>query len=134
MVAPVTAMLLSTASSRRKMVAPSAPANTICQAYLRGKCHRGKQCRFIHDRNAKAAGRKPQNSKEKGKTFKGDTRFDDSDDDEEHGPGVGMHVPGAETVGLLPVKDRLAAAKKTSGQCGPIPGFFLMRLTWVGAT
>ena len=50
-------------------------------SYLRGKCHRGRQCRFVHGRNAKAAGRKPENAKDKGKIFKGvKNRFDDSED------------------------------------------------------
>ena len=71
----------------------------------------------MHDRNAKAAGRKPENAKDKGKIFKGGVnRFDDSEDDED-GPSKGLHVPGAETAGLINVKDRLAAAKKSTGEC-----------------
>jgi hypothetical protein len=83
----------------------------------------------VHDRNAKAAGRKPENAKDKGKIFKGGVnRFDDSEDDED-GPSKGLHVPGAETAGLINVKDRLAAAKKSTGECF---GVAMICWAWLG--
>ena len=64
----------------------------------------------MHDKAAKAAGRKPESGKnKKAKQF---NAFDD--DDEDDAAVGGMHVPGAETIGLRPVSDRMEAAKKST--------------------
>eukprot|EP00658_Telonema_sp_P-2_P031959 TRINITY_DN23795_c0_g1_i1.p1 TRINITY_DN23795_c0_g1~~TRINITY_DN23795_c0_g1_i1.p1 ORF type:complete len:250 (+),score=60.38 TRINITY_DN23795_c0_g1_i1:91-840(+) len=44
--------LTSTMSAQEE---PPAPQPGICNAYLKGKCHRGKACRFVHDRLQKKA-------------------------------------------------------------------------------
>lgn len=101
---------------------PEGNAKSICQAYLRGKCHRGRQCRFIHDKGVKEAGRKPSTKKTAPKGKHADSRFD-SDDDEDMA-ATSMRVPGAENLmppaaqlaKIDPSKDLVTDARKIEAQ------------------
>jgi len=72
----------------------SAPQQQVCQGFLRGKCHRGKNCRFLHDKNAKTAGAKPRTAKQ----LERDKRQHDTsamgfDDDEDDDAGASLRIP-----------------------------------------